>query len=184
MDGRPCGQCSSIPAWPVFSVIPWKTESAIAIITVVGQCVGADRYEEARYYVKKLFTYSYTILIGLNLIMFAAYPLILGLYNLQPATESVAWTLSVAHGIGACTIWALSFSLPNVLRAAGDVRFTMIVSVTSMWGFPDYALYVIQLFHGFWNLWCVGRHVRGLALSFCLLRMAIPVKPMARKESD
>lgn len=117
-----------------FQCIPGNGIS-LAIITVVGQCVGADRYDEARYYVKKLFKYSYLILIGLNLIMFAAYPLILGLYNLQSETEAVAWNLCIAHGIGACTLWAMSFSLPNVLRAAGDVRYTMIVSVVSMWVF-------------------------------------------------
>lgn len=137
-----------------FQCIPGNGIS-LAIITVVGQCVGADRYDEARYYVKKLFTYSYTILIGLNLIMFAAYPLILGLYNLQPETESVAWTLSVAHGIGACTIWALSFSLPNVLRAAGDVRFTMIVSVASMWIFRIMLCMVFSYFtdFGIYGVW-------------------------------
>lgn len=137
-----------------FQCIPGNGIS-LAIITVVGQCVGADRYDEARYYVKKLFTYSYTILVGLNLIMFAAYPLILGLYNLQPETESVAWTLSVAHGIGACTIWALSFSLPNVLRAAGDVRFTMIVSVASMWIFRIMLCMVFSYFtdFGIYGVW-------------------------------
>ena len=137
-----------------FQCIPGNGIS-LAIITVVGQCVGADRYDEARYYVKKLFTYSYSILVGLNLIMFAAYPLILGLYNLQPETESVAWTLSVAHGIGACTIWALSFSLPNVLRAAGDVRFTMIVSVASMWIFRIMLCMVFSYFtdFGIYGVW-------------------------------
>ena len=30
---------------------------------------------------------------------------------------------------------SLSFSLPNALRAAGDARFTMIVSMVSMWVF-------------------------------------------------
>ena len=37
------------------------------------------------------------------------------------------------HGVWALFTWPLSFSLPNTLRAAGDVRYTMIVSVVSMW---------------------------------------------------
>ena len=32
-------------------------------------------------------------------------------------------------------IWPLSFSLPNTLRAAGDVKITLVVSLLSMWIF-------------------------------------------------
>lgn len=31
--------------------------------------------------------------------------------------------------------WPMSFSLPNALRASGDAKFTMIVSMCSMWLF-------------------------------------------------
>lgn len=41
----------------------------------------------------------------------------------------------ILHGSFCCLIWPLSFTLPNALRAANDVRFSMVVSVASMWLF-------------------------------------------------
>lgn len=137
-----------------FQAIPGNGIS-LALITVVGQCVGADRYDEARYYVKKMFRYSYGVLITLNLLLLLFYSPIIGLYHLQPQTEEIARTLILLHGIGCCTFWATSFSLPNVLRAAGDVRFTMAVSIVSMWLFRIMLCMLFsQVFHfGIYGVW-------------------------------
>lgn len=35
----------------------------------------------------------------------------------------------------AIIFWPASFTLPNALRAAGDAKFTMVVSMLSMWIF-------------------------------------------------
>ena len=162
-----------------FQCIPGNGIS-LAIITVVGQCVGADRYDEARYYVKKLFKYSYLILFGLNLIMFAAYPLILGLYNLQSETEAVAWNLCIAHGIGACTLWAMSFCPAGGGRRALHHDRLCRVHV----GLSDHALYGLQLFHGSRHIRRLDRHVRGLGLPFYMLHMAVSLQPLAGKKRN
>ncbi|MEG1777971.1 MAG: MATE family efflux transporter, partial [Angelakisella sp.] len=51
--------------------------------------------------------------------------------------------------------WVLSFTLPNALRAAGDVRFTMTASVLSMWIFRVGASYLMVLWFqmGVYGVW-------------------------------
>jgi putative MATE family efflux protein len=108
------------------------TSMNLAVITIIGQCIGASDFEGVKYYSKKLLLieYGFGALFYLSTIIFIN-P-ILSWYNLDPETASLAKTLVFIHnGIGAL-IWPLSFTVPNFLRAANDVKFTMIISITSM----------------------------------------------------
>ena len=104
----------------------------LAIVTVVGQCVGAGEYDQAAYYTKKILKISY---IG-NFIMMCIMQLflaqILGLYELTPEGYRYAWLLVTIHNVGACFIHPTSFNLANGLRATGDARYTMVVGMVSM----------------------------------------------------
>ena len=60
-------------------------------------------------------------------------PLLLNIYNLSAQTYDTALDLLLYHGIFAMVLWPASFTFPNALRAAGDVRFTMCISIVSMW---------------------------------------------------
>ena len=105
----------------------------LAIVTVVGRAIGAGRPDEARRYTRILVTLIYLCDMAINLPMIAFATPIVELFGL--GVESVpdaAWIITF-HGAWALFIWPLAFSLPNTLRAAGDVRYTMIVSVVSMW---------------------------------------------------
>ena len=117
-----------------FPQIP-GTAIGLAMVTVVGQCIGARRQEEAKRYTLKLTGLAYLAMGALNLVMLALLPVVIGIYNPSPATAARARELML-YCI-ACTIllWPASFVLPNGLRAAGDVRFTMTVSIVSMWVF-------------------------------------------------
>ena len=117
-----------------FPQIP-GTALGLARVTVVGQCIGARRQEEAKRYTLKLTGLAYLAMGALNLVMLALLPVVIGIYNPSPATAALARELML-YCI-ACTIllWPASFVLPNGLRAAGDVRFTMTVSIVSMWAF-------------------------------------------------
>ena len=117
-----------------FPQIP-GTAIGLAMGTVVGQCIGARRQEEAKRYTLKLTGLAYLAMGALNLVMLAFLPVVIGIYNPSPATAALARELML-YCI-ACTIllWPASFVLPNGLRAAGDVRFTMTVSIVSMWAF-------------------------------------------------
>lgn len=104
----------------------------LAIITVVGQCIGAGEYEQAERYTKKLMKISYisTAVIGATICILL--PNILGLYKLSSETNSLCLTLIVMHNLLAILLHPTSFNLPNALRAASDVRFTMVIGVGSM----------------------------------------------------
>ena len=117
-----------------FEVIPGNAMS-LAMITIVGQCVGAADEEQMRYYVKKLITIAYIALISLNSVLILAMDGIVWLYQLEPATAEIAKQLMLCHGGFAMIVWPLAFVMPNALRAANDVKFTMVISMFSMWTF-------------------------------------------------
>lgn len=108
---------------------------SLAMITVVGRCCGAHEFDQARSYTRRLMKTCYLIQGSLNLVILLLNPWIPMAFNLSPEASVLArWVIAI-HGVGAITLWPLSFVLPNALRAAGDARFTMIVSGVSMAAF-------------------------------------------------
>ena len=105
----------------------------LAMLTVVGQCVGAGDYKQAMYYTKKLMAVAYISMFVWNVPLLLFSYRILEFYHLPPDTTKLAWYITLTHGIFGVIIWPMSFTLPNALRAANDARFTMIVSLISMW---------------------------------------------------
>jgi putative MATE family efflux protein len=105
----------------------------LSLITVVGRCVGAGDYDGVKHYTKKLMKFTYAVMAVLNVILIFMIPLILKLYDLSDETAKIAFQLMTYHCILASLIWPLSFTLPNALRAANDVKFTMWASMISMW---------------------------------------------------
>lgn len=108
----------------------------LAMITVVGQCVGAGDYTQAKYYIKKLMKLTYLMTFVLNAAILLSLPLTLRIYgNLAAETVALASTLIWIHDGCAILFWPTSFTLPNALRASDDVRFTMVISLFSMFMF-------------------------------------------------
>lgn len=114
-----------------FQVIPGSAIS-LAMITVVGQAIGAKRLKEAKQYAIKLCAAAMGAHFLICVPMLLALPQIIGFYHLSEETAHLAWQVSIIHGISCVLIWALSFALPNALRAAGDVKFVMLTTLVSM----------------------------------------------------
>ena len=131
-----------------FGCIPGQALS-LAMITVIGRCVGAGDYAQAKHYTKKLLKTTYLITIALNFVILLTMPLILKIYNLSDATIRLASVLVLIHNGCAMILWPLSFVLPNALRASNDVRFTMVISIFSMWTFRIVFSYLL----GQWLGW-------------------------------
>ncbi|WP_312640644.1 MATE family efflux transporter [Hydrogenoanaerobacterium sp.] len=120
----------------------------LAMVTVVGQCVGAQEYGQAKKYVLKLGGAAYVLITVTNLLVLLGLSPIIGWYSVSPQTAEIAKQLIVYHGVCSMLIWTPSFALPNGLRAANDVRFTMITSVFSMWVFRIGFSYIIAQWMG------------------------------------
>lgn len=104
----------------------------LAIVPVVGQCMGAGDCQQAEHYTKKLMGISYLSLLILGLGVCLLLPWILPFYHLEEDTLHLASTLIVIHNLFALALHPTAFNLPNSLRAAGDVHYTMVVGVLSM----------------------------------------------------
>lgn len=104
----------------------------LAVITIIGQCVGAHDFDGVKYYSKKLLLLQYAIGSFFYLSTIVFIDPILGWFNLDEATHELTRILVLIHNGTGMLLWPLAFTLPNYLRAANDVRFTMIVAICSM----------------------------------------------------
>ena len=136
------------------AIIPGQAYE-LAMIAVVGRCIGARDMRQARYYTGRLMKGSYLSLAAVSLVMLAGLPLLLGLYEISDATWQLAWLLVVIHLTVGMLIWPASFVLPCALRAANDVKFPMWVSILSMviWRLGFSYLLAVQMEWGAVGVW-------------------------------
>lgn len=134
----------------LFEIIPGMAVG-LAVLTVVSRCVGANDYEAARYYTKKLLKIAYASLLIFNIFIVFILPVIIRAYHLTPETAAITRRILLYHTLCCVTIWPVSFTLPNTLRASNDARYTMVVAIISMWIFRIFFSFVL----GKWLGWGV-----------------------------
>lgn len=108
---------------------------SLAMITVIGQCVGAQSEEQVRHYTWKMLGITYFFTAIQNGLLLSLLHYILMLFSLSPEATDLAYKLVLIHNGFAIICWPASFVLPSMLRACNDVKFTMIVSIVSMFIF-------------------------------------------------
>ena len=141
-----------------------------AMLTVVSQCVGAGDFEQVKYYTKKLIRIIYISALAINILVVLAVPFVVSIYGLSEEASSYARQILFYHSACVVTIWPLSFSLPNTLRAAADVKFTMGLSIFSMWVFRiGFSVVLGVYFHmGVFGVW-VAMTIDWLFRSICFV---------------
>lgn len=127
------------------STLCYVTEMAmqLAVVTVVGQCVGANDYEQAKYYIRKMFIIGYVLAIVDNLLLFILSPYALKLYSLSGETMQIAETILSMECIAVSIMHVPAFVLPSCTRAAGDAKYTMYVGVISMFVARVFGAYML-----------------------------------------
>ena len=149
-----------------FAILPGMS-FGFALLTVCAQCVGAGDFEQVKYYTKHMMRVEYLCLIASNLIVILVLPFILSVYNLSDEAAQYANDIILYHAACVVTIWPLSFTLPNTLRAAADVKVTMVLSIISMWVFRfGFSYLLTMVFHmgifGVWVAMTIDWLVRGI----------------------
>ena len=122
----------------------------MAVLTVIGQCLGAGEKEQASRYARRLMLVAYAGCWIMNLsALLCVNKIALSWFSLSPEANAMALQVMRWFNVISLFIWPASFTLPNILRAAGDAAFTMTVSVISMWTFRVGSCYLMVLaFHG------------------------------------
>lgn len=120
------GMAQSI--WSLASIM--GLAMAPAYTTVIGQCMGARDIKAANYYFKKLTRITFVLSIGWNALIFALTPCIIHYSAISQQTKSLVIWLVLINNIFNGLAYPFAGPLGNGLRAAGDVKFTMILSIT------------------------------------------------------
>ena len=157
----------------------------LAMITVIGQCVGAGDLAQVKYYTKKLLLITYAATAVMNsLILLFLHP-ILGLYGLGAEATELAYVLVMIHDGLAILLWPASFVLPNMLRACNDVKYTMTTAIFSMvtfriglslvfgvhMGMGAVGVWIAMAVDWIFRVCCfAGRYLRGTWRKYCNLQ--------------
>lgn len=120
----------------------------IAMMTVVGQCIGAGRMEEAKYNIVRLDIWSEILIVLSCAAVYLLTPVFIALSDLEPDSAALVHQMILFITVTKPFVWVASFTTVNGLRAAGDVRFPMIVSTITMWGCRVLmSIVLIRVFH-------------------------------------
>ncbi len=105
----------------------------IGLMTVIGQCLGAGRKDEAIYYTKKMIGWGYIAITVSCLFTYAIARPVVHLAGMEQASAALCIYMLGWITIVKPILWSPSFITAYSLRAAGDVKFSMIVASLTMW---------------------------------------------------
>lgn len=114
--------------WSLASIM--GLEMVPVYTTVIGQCMGARDIDSANFYFKKLNKITFVLPVLWSALVFAITPLIIKYSAISAEAKSLVIWLVLINNIFNGLFYPFAGSLGNGLRAAGDVKFTMITSIT------------------------------------------------------
>lgn len=117
----------------------------LATITVISKCVGSGDFEQTKKYNRRLLAISYACIAVFSGILLLLLPFALNLYHLSEQTSALAASMFRWHALGGVLLFPLAFNIPSSLRAAGDVKFPMALSIFSMWVFRYGGAYLLAV---------------------------------------
>ena len=121
----------------------------LGMTSVTSRFVGAGDYDGVRKYSRKLSKWAYLCQGSFNMLVLLCLPLILRVYHAEGETATLAMQVIVLHNVGCTLLYPRSFLMANILRSAGDARYTMRVTVLSMWLLRVGLGYVLGVWMGY-----------------------------------
>lgn len=143
---------------------------SIAVVTVVGQCIGRRDIQDARKFIKSFLGLSTVFFVIGAVILLPAFPLLMKLFSPPTDIVSTIFALTLLNAIAQPFLWSFSFIMPSALRAAGDSSFTSITSLLSMWLFRVILGYILGItfqlgIMGVWIAMVAEWGIRGFIFS-------------------
>lgn len=128
----------------------------IGLMTMVGQAVGAGRNEEAKYYVVKCIKIGFCGILASCLLVFAIARPVLWIAGMEAESAAICLEIVLVITIVKPVLWPFSFIPAYGMRAAGDVKFSMITSTITMWCLRvALCIFLVKTFHmGPMAVWC------------------------------
>jgi putative MATE family efflux protein len=120
----------------------------IALLTIVGQCVGAGDYDAAKKQTSRIMKLAYATMGLISGLILIFTDQVVGLFSLSGEARDLAKVFLQIHCVSMIFGWPMSFALPNALRAAGDARYVMIAATISMWTIRVSAAYILTYWVG------------------------------------
>ena len=105
----------------------------IGLMTVVGQCIGAGKLEEARYYIVKISMIAEAVVLASCAVVFAIAKPVMWIAGMDPEAAKICFKMLIYVSIVKPIVWILAFIPAYGMRSAGDVKFSMIASSITMW---------------------------------------------------
>ncbi|MBL1230205.1 MATE family efflux transporter [Enterococcus sp. BWB1-3] len=122
---------------------------AISLVPIVGQCIGNGNIGDAKKLTKSFVILSMIAFLIVDLTLLPLFPLGMKLFNPPEIILPMIFRLFIIALVMHFISWSISFVLPAALRAAGDAKFTTVVSLLSMWIFRIGVGYLIGIHFGF-----------------------------------
>lgn len=144
--------------WSVASLVSVAMDAVF--ITVIGQCMGAGDTDQAEAYFKKLMKLTVGISLAWNGLIALFTPWIAGAYAVSEETRQYVLYLVLIHNLGNSILFPFADPLGKGLRAAGDVKYTVVVSLFTTIG----VRLLLSLLFGI----VLQMGVIGIALAMCM----------------
>jgi putative MATE family efflux protein len=122
---------------------------SIAIVTVVGQCIGRRNVEDARKFIMSMIGLGTILFVIADVVLLPLFPFLIKLFNPPAEIIPTIFILILISAVGHPLLWPASFIMPSALRAAGDSNFTSIASLLSMWLLRVILGYVLGITFGY-----------------------------------
>ena len=132
--------------------------------TVIGQCMGAQDTDAANFYFKKLNRITLVLSLLWNALIFAITPLIVRYSAISPEAKTLVIWLVLINNVFNGFAYPFAGSLGSGLRAAGDVKFTMVVSIP----LTIAARLLFSALFGLWLNWGVIGVAVGMSIDLVL----------------
>ena len=161
-----CFKSSNAVSYKIKRIFCWNKDMIGRIFKIAvpngienGQCMGAKNTDAADYYFRKLYRITLLTSVVWNALVLAVTPFFMNFYPLSDEVKQLVVLLVLIHNVFNAFLFPTSGALSNGLRAAGDVKYTMYLSVLSTVA----CRLVLSVVLGIW----MNLGVIGIALAMC-----------------